>query len=60
MSFEDYKDISKVLSQENQKSLQNMQKEIDRVITDKEEEIYHLRDHSKKLLVQIKKTKDKK
>jgi hypothetical protein len=36
---EDLKDISKVILQENQKSMQNMQKEIDKIITDKNEEI---------------------
>ena len=36
-----------------------MQKEFDKVIMDKEEEISYIRDHNKKLLVQIKKTKDK-
>ena len=36
-----------------------MQKEFDKVAMEKEEEISHLRDHSNKLLLQIKKVKDK-
>ena len=36
-----------------------MQKEFDKVTIDNEEEIYHLRDHDKKILLQIKKAKDK-
>jgi hypothetical protein len=32
---EDFNDISEVLLQENQKSISNMQKEFDEVITDK-------------------------
>ena len=36
-----------------------MQKEFDKVTMDKEEEISHLRDHNNKLLLQIKKAKDK-
>ena len=38
---EDFKDISNVLSQEDQKSIQKMQNEFDKVIMDKEEEICH-------------------
>ena len=36
-----------------------MQEEFDKVIADKEEYISHLRDHNQKLLLQIKKEKDK-
>ena len=36
-----------------------MQKEFDKVIMDKDEEISCLRDHNQKLLLQIKKAKDK-
>jgi hypothetical protein len=53
-SSKDLKDISKVIVQENQWSVSNIQKEYDEVITDKNEEISHLKDHSKKLLTQIK------
>ena len=58
-SFKDFKEISKVMSQGNEKSTQTIQKEFDKVIADKEEEIFHLRDHNKKLLLQIEKAKDK-
>ena len=36
-----------------------MEKEFDKVIMEKEEEISRLRDHNQKLLLQIKKAKDK-
>jgi hypothetical protein len=56
-SSKDFKDISKVILQENQKSISKMQKEFDEVITDKNEEISRLKDHSQKLLAQVKKSK---
>ena len=59
VSSEYFKDISKMISQEDKKSRQKMQKEFDKVIKDKEEEISHLRDHNRKLLFQMKKAKDK-
>jgi hypothetical protein len=59
-SSKDLKDLSKVILQENQWSISKMQKEFDEVITDKNEEISRLKDHSKKLLTQIKKSKDRK
>jgi hypothetical protein len=59
-SSKDFKDISKVIPQENQKSISRMQKEFDEVIMDKNEEISRLKDHSKKLLTQIKNSKDRK
>jgi hypothetical protein len=40
--------------------MQRMQKEFDEVITEKNEEISRLKDHSQKLLTQIKKSKDRK
>jgi hypothetical protein len=49
-SSEDSKDISKVILQENQKSISRMQKDFDEVIKDKNEEISCIKDHSKKLL----------
>jgi hypothetical protein len=52
-SFEDFKDISKVILQENQKSISRLQKEFDEVIMDKNEEISRLKEHNKKLLTQI-------
>ena len=48
-----------MLSQENEKSIQMIQKDFNRVIAGKEEEISHVRDHNQKLLLQIKKVKDK-
>ena len=58
-SSEDFKKISKMLSQGNEKSIQTIQKDFDKVIACKEEEISNLRDHNQKLLLQIKKAKDK-
>jgi hypothetical protein len=55
VTSEDLKDISKIILQDNQKTVQKVQKEFDKVITDKNEEISRLKDHSKKLLAQIKK-----
>jgi hypothetical protein len=57
---EDFNDISEVILQENKKSMQRMQKEFDEVIKDKSEEISRLKEHSKKLLTQIKKSKVRK
>ena len=45
--------------QDNQKSIQKLQKEFDKVVDDKDEDISHLKYHSKKLLTQIKNSKDK-
>jgi hypothetical protein len=49
-SSNDFKDISKVILQEIQKSISRMQKEFDEVIKDKNEEISRLKEHSQKLL----------
>jgi hypothetical protein len=57
---EDFNDISEVILQENKKVMQRMQKEFDKVIKDKSEEISRLKEHSKKLLTQIKKSKVRK
>jgi hydroxymethylpyrimidine pyrophosphatase-like HAD family hydrolase len=57
-SSKDFKDTSKVILQENQNSISRMQKEFDEVITDKNKEISHSKDHTK-LLTQIKKSKEK-
>ena len=57
-SSEDFKEISNVMSQGNEKSTQTIQKEFNKVIANKEEEISRLRDHNQKLLLQIKKAKD--
>ena len=49
------------MSQEGKKVLQNMQKEIDKINVDKNEEVSRFKNHSEKLLSQIKKLKkDKK
>lgn len=56
----DFNDISEVILQENQKTMQQMQKEFDKVIMKKNKEISHLKDHSQKLLTQIKKSGDRK
>ena len=48
-----------MLSQRNEKSIQTIQKDFDKVIAGKEEEISRLKDHNQKLLLQIKKAKDK-
>jgi hypothetical protein len=39
-----------VILRDNQKSIQNMQKEFDKVVADKDEEIYHLKNHSQSLI----------
>ena len=45
--------------QGDEKSMQSKQKDFDKIIVIKEEDISRLRDHNKKLLLQIKKAKDK-
>ncbi len=57
-SDEDFKDISKVISQEKLKSIQKMQKEVEKFVTDKDEELTRLRNHNHSLLTQIKKRKN--
>ena len=47
------------MSQGDGKSMQPKHKDLNLVIASKEEEIYRLRDHNHKLLLQIKKEKDK-
>jgi hypothetical protein len=62
-SSEDLKDISEVILQDNQKSIQKLQdrqKECDKIIIEKDEEISHLRNHNQKLLAKIMKSKEKK
>ena len=54
-SLEDFKEISKMLSQGNEKSIQMIQNDFNNVNTGKKEEISRLRDHNQKLLLQIKK-----
>jgi hypothetical protein len=62
-SSEDLKDISEVILQDNQKSIQKLQdrqKECDKIIIEKDEEISRLRNHNQKLLAKIMKSKEKK
>jgi hypothetical protein len=59
-SSKDLKDISKEILQGNQRSTQKMKKEFDRVVADKDKEIYRLKNHSQSLIAQIKKLKNEK
>jgi hypothetical protein len=60
VTSENFEDISKVILQENKKSMENMQKEIDKIIIDKNEEISRLKNHSQNLIAQIKRLKGEK
>ena len=51
VSSEDFREISKVMSQGDGKSTETIHKEIDKVIASKEEEISRLIDHNQKLLL---------
>jgi hypothetical protein len=57
VTLEDFKDISKLILQENKKSMQNTQKEIVKIIIDKNKEISCFKNHSQNLITQIKKLK---
>jgi hypothetical protein len=59
-SSKDFKNISKVILPDNQNSISKMQKEYDEFIVDKNQEISRLKNHSEKLLTQIKKSRDTK
>jgi len=59
-SAEDFKDISKLISQENQKSIQKMRKEVEKIVANKDDELTRLRSHNKDLLIQIRKLKNDK
>ena len=48
-----------MLSQGNEKYIHTTHKDFDKAVAGKEEEISRLRDHNHKLLLQIKKAKDK-
>ena len=50
-SSEDYREISRVMLEGNEKSIQMIQKNFNKVIGGKEEEISCLRDHNQKLLL---------
>ena len=54
---EEFQDISEMISQGNQKSEQKKQKEVEKIIASKDEEITHLKNHSQDLITQIKKLK---
>ena len=58
-SSEDFKEISKLLSHGNEKSLQMIHNDFNKVIAGKEEDISRLRYHNQKLLLQMNKEKDK-
>ena len=58
-SSEDFKEISKLLSRGNEKSLQMIHNDFNKVIAGKEEDISRLRYHNQKLLLQMKKENDK-
>ena len=46
VTLEDIPDISKVISQEGKKILQNIENEINKITVDKNEEVYRLKNHS--------------
>ena len=50
-SSEDFKEISKMLSQGNEKSIQMIHNDFNKVIASLKEEISHLRDNNQKLLL---------
>jgi hypothetical protein len=50
ITLEDLKYISKVILQENQKSMQKMQKEFDKVIVIKTKKFLSLKNHSQNLI----------
>jgi hypothetical protein len=60
IKLEEFNDILEIIRHENKKAMQRMQKEFDEVIVEKNEEISRLKDHSQKLLTQIKKSRKKK
>ena len=57
---EEFQDISKMISQGNQKSEQKKQKEVEKIVAGKDEEITRLKNHSQDLITQIKKLKREK
>ena len=54
---EEFQDISEMISQGNQKSEQKKQKEVEKIVSSKDEEITRLKNHSQDLIAQIKKLK---
>ena len=59
-TYEEFQDISNMISQGNQKSEQKKQKEVEKIVASKDEEINHLKNHSQELITHIKKLKRKK
>ena len=57
---EDFMDISKMISQGNPKLEQKKQKEVEKIVASKDEEITRLKNHSQDLIAQIKKLKKEK
>jgi hypothetical protein len=59
-SSEDFKNISKMINQDDQMTVQKKQEEFDKVVANKEEEICRLKNHNQSLVAQIKKLKNEK
>jgi predicted RNase H-like nuclease (RuvC/YqgF family) len=59
-SLEGFKNISKMINQDDQMTVQKKQKEFDKVVANKEEEISRLKNHNQSLVAQIKKMKNEK
>ena len=59
-TYEELQDISEMISQGNQKLEQKKQKEVEKIVASKDEEIAHLKNHSQDLIAQIKKLKREK
>lgn len=51
LSSEELEDISKVILQDNHKSVQKMQKEFDKIVDDKDKENSRIRNHKSKITV---------
>ena len=56
-TFEEFQDILEMISQGNQKLEQKKQKEVEKIVASKDEEITRLKNHSQDLITQIKKLK---
>ena len=54
---EDILDITRVVLLESKKEIQYLQREVDKITTNKNEKVARLKDHNDKLLTQIKKLK---
>lgn len=60
LSSKNFKDTTKMILQDNEKSIHSMQKGTEKTIVDKDEEICHLKNHSQSLIRQIKKVENDK